>query len=57
LTAQQLKIPVIIRAALTPWHYMVNAVAFITALLAYASVTIDDALSNLAPPCRATCLL
>jgi hypothetical protein len=57
LTTQQLKIPVIIRATLTPWHYMVNAVAFIAALLAYTAVTIDYALSNLAPPCRATCLL
>jgi hypothetical protein len=33
---------------------MVNAVAFIAALLAYTMVTIDDALSNLAPPCGAT---
>jgi hypothetical protein len=33
---------------------MVNAVTFIAALLAYTMVTIDDALPNLAPPCRAT---
>jgi hypothetical protein len=35
---------------------MVNAVAFIAALLAYTMVTIDDALSNLPPSCRAACL-
>jgi hypothetical protein len=35
---------------------MVNAVTFIAALLAYAPVSIDDALSNLAPSCRAACL-
>jgi hypothetical protein len=35
---------------------MVNAVAFIAALLTYTMVTIDDALSNLAPSCGAACL-
>jgi len=35
---------------------MVNAVAFIAALLAYTIVSVDDALSNLAPPCGAACL-
>jgi hypothetical protein len=49
-----LKIPIIICAALNPWHYVVNAVTFIAALLTYTMVTIDDALSNLAPSCRAS---
>jgi hypothetical protein len=35
---------------------MVNAVAFITALLAYTIVSADDALSNLAPSSGAACL-
>jgi hypothetical protein len=33
---------------------MVNAVAFIAALLAYTMIPIDNALSNLAPSCRAS---
>jgi hypothetical protein len=52
-----LKIPIIIAATLRPWHDMVNAVAFIAALLAYTSVSIDDALPYLAPSCSATSFL